>query len=185
MQRLLLLVTVLFIVIVASFTGMGYCWQKGITTAGPLIGFIFSFSILLAAIGIGVTLGMQRAFRNADDYARDMASAAIKTARETAEETVESLPETLIDGLERSVERARSRVFDRRRYVPPWRKALPRRSSDEVDDADSRPDDRRYSGRRERDEPDRSEEDKGEAYRRIFDDTMSDLRKKREQEPDN
>ena len=177
MRSSLLILGAVVVLVVASLTGLVYCWQQDLSEFGPLFGSIISLFAFLGTVGFGLWYGGRLAFKRIDGYVRDVSSATAQIARETASDTVESLPQTLMDGLERSVERAGGRVFGRSsRTSPSWRQRfLPSddESSEEDDDVNR---DIPDSGRR----PPRSERS-DRSYRNMLDDAIAEARAKREQ----
>lgn len=173
MRKALVVGIPVFIVIVASLTGLAYCWQQGLDDAGPLVGFVVSLAVLLVTVVAGTTYGVAHAVRWIDDYIRDVSSASMQVARETAEETVENIPETLMDGIEKSIKKTRDRFFGGREYTPPWKKKeIPPKESE----GDSvRSEDASSEGSR----PRPGAVDKTELYRRLIDDAVEQFRDKR------
>ncbi|MDY6835567.1 MAG: hypothetical protein SVY53_12285 [Chloroflexota bacterium] len=175
---------VVLVLVVASITGLAYCYQQELNHFPNLAGFVLSLLVLFGAAGSGIAYFTRLAMVSGDEYARNLADSAMKTARESAEDTVERLPETLLEGLEKTVERARGRVFGRSKYQPPVRRRLPYRYEDEddVDRKSSRADEHDESESDDHTDSDDFEgrrEDRDRGSSRSFYDDITDRRRKR------
>ena len=122
MRMAVCLLIVGVVLVVASLTGMAYCWQAELTNTSALLGFVGSLVVFLGTVGWGTAYGVIRGSRWADDYIRDLVSSSIQSARETADETIENIPETIIGGIEKSLKKTRDRFFGESRDVRPWRR---------------------------------------------------------------
>jgi len=173
MSKPLIVGIIVIVLTICSLTGLAYCWQQGLDSVGPILGFMAFLAIALITPAMGVAYGLSHALHKLDEHVRDVASASIEVAKETAEETVENIPEVLMGGIEKSMKKTRDRFFGDIKL--PWgRKSS---SSGGLEEERRRP--AIDSGSATAKPEPRPSYDKTEAYRRMIDDAIDKVKDKR------